>query len=150
MDERKKATKRVEDLENELAVSIGREIASSAGSSGVVLHKHRTDDAVNPGGFLNSVCSTFGSALEGSEQKPPFLLVLSSSPSAQSSTSTTVLVVFGSDDKQAKEVGEALKIKLNVKGGGKGTRWSGKFTGVWKDLREGVAVDEILQTFRSL
>ena len=67
-----------------------------------------------------------------------------SSPSAQTTTSTTVVLVFGSDDKLVKEVGEGLKAKLNVKGGGKGPRWSGKFTSVWKDAREGAVVESLL------
>ena len=37
-----------------------------------------------------------------------------------------------------------ITAKLGVKGGGKGVRWSGKWTGVWKDEKEGVAVQEVL------
>ena len=149
VDERRRATKRVEDLEAELAASVAAELAMEAkakmsasdGDAGpAVLRRHRTDDAANALGFLSAIATAFASQLgEGKS-----LLVLSSSPSAQTTTSTTVVLVFGSDDKLVKEVGEGLKAKLNVKGGGKGPRWSGKFTGVWKDAREGAVVESLL------
>lgn len=75
---------------------------------------------------------------------PPYIVVLSSSPSTQTATSTSTVLVFGSDEAKVKEVGDALKTKLNVKGGGKG-RWSGKFTGVWRE-KESRAVEEALGT----
>ncbi|KAH8106013.1 hypothetical protein BXZ70DRAFT_886899 [Cristinia sonorae] len=145
--DRKKATKRVEDLESELAISIGRDLAatySGAGST-TVLHKHRIDDASNPIAFLTAISFAFAEALPGSGTPPPYLLILSSSPSAQTTSSTTVIILFGSDEKNVKEVGNALRASLNIKGGGKGTRWSGKFTGVWKDTREGAVVDNVLK-----
>ena len=144
VDERKKASKRVEDLEAELAASIAAELASTAPreSGAIVLHKHRTDDSATALAFLSSITTAFSTRVK---EGVPFLLVLSSSPSAQTSTSTTVVLIFGSDDK-VKEVGDELKAKLNVKGGGKGSRWSGKFTGVWKDAKEGQAVESVLQS----
>ena len=145
VDERKKATKRVEDLEAELAAFIAAELASTAPreSGAIVLHKHRTDDSATALAFLSSITTAFSTRVK---EGVSFLLVLSSSPSAQTSTSTTVVLIFGSNDKKVKEVGDELKAKLNVKGGGKGSRWSGKFTGVWKDAKEGQAVESVLQS----
>ncbi|TFK83888.1 ThrRS/AlaRS common domain-containing protein [Polyporus arcularius HHB13444] len=147
VDERKKATKRVEDLEAELAASVATELAATApkGSEGIVLHKHRTDDNTNALGFLSSITTAFSAKVK---EGVPFLLVLSSSPSAQTGTSTTVVLIFGSDDKKVKVVGDEMKAKLNVKGGGKGSRWSGKFTGVWKETKEGEAVARILDSLQ--
>ncbi len=147
VDERKKATKRVEDLEAELAASVATELASTTPreSGGIVLHKHRTDDSTNALGFLSSITTAFSTKIK---EGVPFLLVLSSSPSAQTGTSTTVVLIFGSDDKKVKEVGDEMKAKLNVKGGGKGSRWSGKFTGVWKEAKEGQAVARILESLQ--
>lgn len=147
VDERKKASKRVEDLEAELAAAVAAELAAASaaeGQGGVVLYRHRTDDAVNALGFLSAISTAFVSKMVGREEAKPYLVVLSSAPSGQTATSTTVVLVFGSDDKKVKEAGDALKAKLNVKGGGKGPRWSGKFTGVWKEGREGAAVATIL------
>ncbi len=136
VDERKKATKRIEDLEAELAASVATELAATAPreSEGIVLHKHRTDDNTNALGFLSSITTAFSAKVK---EGVPFLLVLSSSPSAQTGTSTTVVLIFGSDDNKVKAVGDEMKAKLNVKGGGKGSRWSGKFIGVWKEAKEG-------------
>ncbi|KAI9069245.1 ThrRS/AlaRS common domain-containing protein [Trametes sanguinea] len=150
VDERKKATKRVEDLEAELAATIASELLANAPQEGggLVLHRHRTDDSATALAFLSAISTAFVSKVAEKEATTPYLVVLSSSPSAQSSTSTTVILVFGSDDKKVKEVGEELKAKLNVKGGGKGPRWSGKFTGVWKDAREGVTLANILESVK--
>ncbi|EJF62794.1 hypothetical protein DICSQDRAFT_103029 [Dichomitus squalens LYAD-421 SS1] len=160
VDERRKATKRVEDLEAELAASVAERLLSSVArkaegeneGGSLVLHEHRTDDSVNALAFLSAITQAFANKIgereKSGEKAPRFLLVLSSSPSAQTSASTTVVLIFGSDDKKAKEVGDELKGKLNVKGGGKGTRWSGKFTGVWKDGREGAVVASIIDSVR--
>ena len=138
VDERRRATKRVEDLEAELAASVASELVAPGVMKGrIVLHKHRTDDSANALGFLSAISTAFSARIGETEGALPFLIVLSSSPSAQASTSTSVVLVFGSDDKAVKAAGESLKAKLSVKGGGKGPRWSGKFTGVWKDSREG-------------
>ncbi|KAI9001384.1 alanyl-tRNA synthetase domain-containing protein [Trametes punicea] len=148
IDERKKATKRVEDLEAELAAAIAGELAASVPREGgeLVLHRHRTDDSTTALGFLSAISTAFMSKVAEKGATSPYLVVLSSAPSAQTSTSTTIVLVFGSDDKKVKEVGDGLKAKLTVKGGGKGPRWSGKFTGVWKEAREGTAVASILES----
>ena len=39
-----------------------------------------------------------------------------------------------------KEVGEALKLKLVIKGGGEGSRWSGKWVGAWRPAKVGEIV----------
>ncbi|CDO71386.1 hypothetical protein BN946_scf184908.g144 [Trametes cinnabarina] len=150
VEERKKATKRVEDLEAELAAAIASEIAACAPREGgeLVLRRHRTDDSATALAFLSAISTAFVSKHVESGSTSPYLVVLSSSPSAQTSASTTVVLVFGSGDQKVKDVGEALKAKLNVKGGGKGPRWSGKFTGVWKDGREGAALAAILESVK--
>lgn len=139
-DERRRAVKRVDDVELELAGYIARELLGAPGDTGIVVHRHRTDDSANPLGFLTAISTAFMADAAGR----PYTVVLASSPSMQTGASTTVVMVFGSDDKRVKEVGEALKAKLGVKGGGKGSRWSGKFTGVWKDTKEGSVVNEVL------
>ena len=143
VDDRRKATKRVEDVELELAGYVAREMLASA-SADTVLQRHRVDDSANPLAFLTAVSTAFVNEAAAREPAPAYLLVLSSSPSMQTGSSTTVVMVVGSDDKRVKEVGDALKVKLGVKGGGKGVRWSGKFTGVWKEAKEGAVVNEIL------
>lgn len=148
IDERKRAEKRVDDLESELAKYIARGVIEEMGqSSGSVFlkHVHRVDDSVNPLGFLSAVATAFTGAA-GADSR--YLLVLSSTPSAQSVTETSVLMILGSDEKQVKEAGGLLKEKLNVKGGGKGTRWSGKLTGVWRAGREDAVISDILQVVR--
>jgi len=137
--ERKRSEKRVEDLELQLAQFVAKELRAeivSSSSGTFVKHVHRADDTL---GFLNSVSSALA------EVTTPHVIVLSSSPTAQNATSTTILLVFGNDSGKVKEVGSALKNKLNAKGGGQG-KWSGKFTGVWLDHREGIAVDEVLSS----
>ena len=117
-----------------------------AGGGGSAVHRHRTDDTANPLGFLNAISMAFAKEVQAARQDgvPPYIVVLSSSPSTQTATSTSTVLVFGSDEAKVKEVGDALKTKLNVKGGGKG-RWSGKFTGVWRE-KESRAVEEALGT----
>lgn len=139
--ERKRNEKRVDDLEAQLAQFVAKDLQSemttttgSDSSKTFFKHVHRMDDTL---GLLNSICTALA------EVSSPHLLVLSSSPTAQSATSLTILLVFGSDTAKVKEVGNALKSKLNAKGGGQ-ARWSGKFTGVWLDHREGNIVDEVL------
>ncbi|KZT72524.1 ThrRS/AlaRS common domain-containing protein [Daedalea quercina L-15889] len=144
-EERKRAGKRVDDVEAELAGLLARDLVGAvvgAGGAGAVMHRHRTDDAANPLGFLNAISMAFAREVAARPDAPPYLVVLSSSPSAQTAASTSVVLVFGSDEARVKEAGDALKAKLNVKGGGKG-RWSGKFTGVWRE-KESRAVEEAL------
>ena len=47
-------------------------------------------------------------------------IVLPSSPSVQTAPTVGIVLVIGSNEGNVKEVGDALKSKLNVKGGGKG------------------------------
>ncbi|KAF9247254.1 hypothetical protein BU15DRAFT_70081 [Melanogaster broomeanus] len=144
VDERKRAEKRVEDLESELAKHIAKSLLEELGQASdrvFFKHIHRVDDSVNPLGFLSTVASAFAGVAPSESQ---YLLILSSTPSSQSATGTNVLLILGSDDKQVKAAGEQLKGKLGVKGGGKGTRWSGKFTGVWKEGREDAVVSNAL------
>ena len=146
VDDRKRATKRVEDLELELASAIAKTMltAFEGKSDPIVLYKHRTDDTANALGFLSSISTAFVNELSGRLESASYLIVLSSSPSAQTATSTTVVMVFGNDEKKVKEVGDTLRSKLNVKGGGKGPKWSGKFTGVWKPNKDGKLIEDAL------
>jgi len=150
IEERKRAVKRVDDLETELAVAVAKQMLGALyANSGVKfkIHNHRMDDTNNALGLLSSISTAFGGEIAAAPGTPvpPYLLVLSSSPSSQTPSSTSVVLVFGTDEKDVKAVGDLLKSKLGVKGGGKGTKWSGKFTGVWREAREGVEIDEILK-----
>ncbi|KAI0082457.1 alanyl-tRNA synthetase domain-containing protein [Panus rudis PR-1116 ss-1] len=143
IDDRSKATKRVDDIEAELAAYVAKDVVNSAAkreSGLLVTHRHRTDDSSNALAFLSAVSSVIQSEVKDSG----YLVVLSSSPSMQSVTGTTVVMVSGSSEQHVKLVGDALRGKLSVRGGGKGVKWSGKFTGVWQEHREGKIVDEIL------
>ncbi|KAH7887799.1 alanyl-tRNA synthetase domain-containing protein [Phlebopus sp. FC_14] len=146
VDERKKAEKRVDELESELAkhiaLGIREEMHRSPGDKMFTKHLRRVDDSINLLGFLSAIASSLAAVVPSDR---PYLLILSSTPSSQTIASTSVLLVFGSDEKQVKAAGEQLKVKLNIKGGGKGIRWSGKLTGVWKDGREDVMVSDILK-----
>lgn len=146
IEERRKAEKRVNDLEAELAELLSGQLVNLAEASDetrFVMHKHRNDDTL---GFLSAIAQGFTDQL--SENSKPYLLVLSSSPTSQTSSSTSIVVIFGSEEKVVKEVGDALKAKIGVKGGGKGNKWSGKFTGVWKDLKEGAGIKGVLQGYK--
>ena len=134
IDERKKAEKRVDDLEMELARFIADDLVTEMNQKDDIqlFRKHisRTDDTVNALGLLSAI--SFAVADIEASKKRPHVVLLSSTPSSQTPSSTTVVVVFGSDEKVVKEAGEGLKTRLGVKGGGKGIKWSGKFIGVWK------------------
>lgn len=145
IEDRKRATKRVDDLEAELAAAIAKEMIIPFQSGDIVLHRHRIDDSTNPLGFLSSISHTFNNELASRAEQPSHLVVLTSSPSAQTASSTTVVMIFSSDEKKVKEVGDVLKTKLGVKGGGKGMKWSGKFVGVWKQSKEGAIVQEAIK-----
>jgi len=148
IDERKKAEKRVGDLESELAKYIANGIAEEMGQTSgsvYVKHVHRVDDSGNPLGFLSAITTAFLVAARAESQ---YLLILSSTPSSQSATGTNVLLMSGSAEKHVKEAGVLLKERLNTKGGGKGTRWSGKLIGVWKAGREDAVISDILQVIR--
>ncbi|PFH46167.1 hypothetical protein AMATHDRAFT_156090 [Amanita thiersii Skay4041] len=143
IDERKRAEKRVADLETELAKTLADVLTNDIISApeGVLYkkHIHRVDNTSNPLSFLTAVSFATTNALPS----PPtsYLCVLSSSPLPQTSSSMTVLLLFGSDDKIVKVAGEALRTKLGVKGGGKGQKWSGKFTGVWRQQEDHLVED---------
>lgn len=147
VEDRKKAEKRVEDLEIELAKIITGdlvgEIKNSQGGQ-FKKHLHRTDDTGNALGFLSAISFALADASSNMSLGRPYLIILSSSPSAQTVTSTTIVVVLGADDKTVKAAGDALKAKLSIKGGGKGLKWSGKFIGVWK-AKEDSVIEDILK-----
>ncbi|KAF7968635.1 hypothetical protein HWV62_29809 [Athelia sp. TMB] len=150
IDERKRAEKRNEDLETELAPRIAGDILGALEedkSEGLFVSlKHRTDDAGNALAFLTAVSSSFINLLSASPSKSrPYLIVLSSSPSSQNSTSTHVVLIFGSNETAVKAAGEEIKAKLGVKGGGKGSRWSGKLIGLWKEGKNEAILQEVIE-----
>jgi misacylated tRNA(Ala) deacylase len=103
-------------------------------------HVHRND---GPPAFLTAISSEFTKLYAASEHASKrYLVVFTSSPTSQTATSTTLVVVFGSEVVRAKEVGEALKLKLGVKGRGKGPRRIGKQIGVWRLTKEGEMVSK--------
>lgn len=148
IDERKRAEKRLSDVEAELAKilagGLSKEMTQQVGGGMYKMHLHRTDDSSNVLGFLSAISFEFTNItpIDGK----PYLVVLTSSPSVQTASSTTVVLLFGNDDKRVKEAGEVLKSKLGVKGGGKGPKWSGKFMGQWKEVRECIVIEELLST----
>lgn len=150
VEERKRVEKRVEELESELARSVasslfqGFKTDAEDKSSVYKKHYHRTDNTPNPLPFLQAISMAF-TELANELPSKKFALVLTSSAAAQSSTSVSVVLITSSDEQEVKPIGDGLKAKLGVKGGGKGLRWSGKFVGVWKDSREGSLIREILR-----
>lgn len=150
VEERKKAEKRVTDIEQELAEHIAKgfvsQITNPESGNGLFKHHiHRTDDTGNTLGFLSAIAFSLGAILPLAEEvSRPYVIVLSSAPSTQTANSISTVLVLGSEDSKVKAVGEALKTKLSVKGGGKGPRWSGKYIGVWKENRENTGIEEIL------
>ncbi|KAF5363640.1 hypothetical protein D9756_000669 [Leucocoprinus leucothites] len=151
VDERRKADKRVGDVESELAGWIGRGLIDELirdtqdGAGLWKKHLHRTDDSSNPLGFLSSIAFAISDGTKDKSVTSPYLIILTSSPSAQVPNSQSTVLVIGSDDKKVKEAGDALKAKLGIKGGGKGPRWSGKLSGVWRDTKETAGVEETLK-----
>ncbi len=147
IEERRRAEKRLADVEIEIAKNIAHgmmlNMNTVAGDTRAIYieHIHRVDGTTNALSFLNAISLAF----VAEQPSSPYLFVLSSSPSVQISTSTSVILVFGSDEKKVKDVGEALKSGLGVKGGGRGARWSGKFTGVWKQGREDSTIEDMLR-----
>lgn len=135
LDERRRADKRVQDTESELAQLLAqglfKDLSASPENQDFKKHIHRTDDASNTLGFLSAISLAFDNLAKESARN--YLLVLSSSPSASSQTNNNVVVVLGSIGDQVKSTGEALKAELGAKGGGKPPRWSGKTIGVWKE-----------------
>ncbi|KAJ7507750.1 ThrRS/AlaRS common domain-containing protein [Mycena galericulata] len=148
VDDRKIITRRAEDLELELAKYIAADLSHEIeGANGIFKkHLHRTDDSGTALAFLTIVSSAFSEIVSKPGSQVPYLIILSSSPSAQIATNTNVLFVLGSDDQRVKAIGDALKTKLGVKGGGKGLKWSGKFVGIWKTGKEDVLIDDVLSS----
>ena len=148
VEERKRAEKRVTEAERELAEYIARDLVGQinreSGSGIFKRHIHRTDDTTNALAFLSLIAFALGAAISP-EKKPHYVVVLSSSPSTQTTSSVSTVLVIGSDDLEVKSVGDGLKARLGVKGGGKGPRWSGKFSGIWKEIRENEAIDGVLE-----
>lgn len=147
VEERKAAEKRVADLELQLASFIAKDLvngaAAQANEERFSTHIHRNDD---PLAFLSAIASEFAKLWDTSEHaSKQYLIALTSSPTPQTTASSTLVLVFGSEDARVKELGETLKLKLSVKGGGKGPRWSGKWTGVWKSAKEGELVDKAVR-----
>lgn len=146
LDERKKAEKRRDDVEAELARHLAdelvKELTHVAEGGLYKKHIHRADDSGNNLGFLTAISSAFTNSTFSNAN--PHLIVLTSSPSSQSASSITVVLLFGSDDKIVKETGEGLKLKLGVKGGGKGIKWSGKYVGVWREAKESAVLSDLL------
>ncbi|KAI9467093.1 ThrRS/AlaRS common domain-containing protein [Lactarius psammicola] len=143
VEESKRREKRVDDLERELAGVLGVQLAENmaqwraAGGEGEwVKFVSRTDDSPSAQPFLQAVTLTFAAHLSGQGGTAnQYILLLVSSPSSQTSQSTTIVMVFGSEDKRVKAVGEEW---------GKGARWSGKFVGVWLANREEKIVSSLL------
>ena len=148
IEERKRAEKRLEFVEVELASAIAKGLVTEAketlrdASAAFKRYLHRTDDSANVLGFLSAISSAFLATLSSDGQS--YLILLTSSPLVQTSSSTTVALLFGSDEKKVKEMGDALRRKLGMKGGGKGAKWSGKFIGTWKETVEGAVVGGLL------
>jgi misacylated tRNA(Ala) deacylase len=147
VDESKRREKRVEDLERELAGVLGRQLAeemaqwrATGGKGEWVRCVSRTDDSSSAQAFLLAVTVAFAAARPAEQVDAPhrYTFLLVSSPSSQASSSTTIVMLFGNEEKRVKVVGDELKKQFKtLKGGGKGTRWSGKFVGVWLADREG-------------
>ncbi|KAI0036735.1 ThrRS/AlaRS common domain-containing protein [Vararia minispora EC-137] len=143
VDENKRREKRIEDIERELAQTIGASLIeemlrwrTEGGEGEWTRYIGRVDDEAGAHGFLQAITFAFKDLLP--KDAPPYTLLLTSSPSSPTQTSTTVVMIFGSDDIRVKKVGEALKAQFKtLKGGGKGARWSGKATGVWLNERDG-------------
>ncbi|KAF5393568.1 hypothetical protein D9757_000068 [Collybiopsis confluens] len=148
VEERKKADKRVSELELELAKSISAGLVNESTDDKQLFKRyvHRTNDSSNPLGFLSSIASAFSEQM--ANFSTPYLLVLTSAPAVQTLSSSSIIMVVGSDDKLVKCAGDALKSQLEVKGGGNGLRWSGKRMGVWKEHKEGGLVDSILKAIQ--
>ncbi|KDQ64267.1 hypothetical protein JAAARDRAFT_27889 [Jaapia argillacea MUCL 33604] len=156
VEERRRATKRVGELKNELADLVAGGLVSEIGTKRegedglVVVRKHRIDDnASNPLFLLQSISTSVINSTSASNPTLKYLIVLSSTTSLQSANSMTTILVFGSEEGAVKGVGERLRARLGVKGGGKGIRWSGKFTGVWMEEREGNVLEEVVEEVRT-
>ncbi|TFK28783.1 alanyl-tRNA synthetase domain-containing protein [Coprinopsis marcescibilis] len=150
IDDRKKAEKRLGDLEIELAERIGQDIAQELAKSEeqqlFTDYLQRVEDSTNALGFLSAIATAVCTAVAANKlESRRFLVALSSTPSSQTVTSLTTVMLVGSENEDVKKAGDALKAKLGIKGGGKGSRWSGKYTGVWNRGKDGEIVEEVLR-----
>jgi misacylated tRNA(Ala) deacylase len=132
---RRKAFKRAEELEEEVAKFVVKDLldeqqrmsANDADKHRYTAFRHRQDSSSNPLGLLN----TIHSAWSASAASTHFLIILVSS-GLQTSSNSAVVLIFGSDEKEVKQLGDKLKAK-GIKGGGKPGKWSGK-TDNWKTI----------------
>jgi len=108
---------------------------------------HRRDDTSNALGFLSAVASALENELVGKDAR--YIYIFTSSPSTQTAKSMSTVLVLGHDPAMVKKAGDLVKAQLGVKGGGKGTRWSGKYFGVWNESKENVVVKDILASLLS-
>lgn len=155
-DDRRKAGKREEDLEKELSDMIAAnlvrdmEVMITTSSESQVWKKmiHRTDDTSAPLAFLNAIANRLSQTVDASAW--PYLIVFVSSTSSQRTTSLTTILIAGSDARHVKTLGDTLKVRFGskIKGGGTKGRWSGKFTGVWRN--EGKEGQEIRDGLRDI
>lgn len=131
-DDRKKAHKRAEELENEVAEFIVREWQHTKPdvTGRFSAFYHRRDSSSNPLTFLNAIEAAWNAS---ASLENPYLFILVSTGTQVSSNKATILV-FGSDEKDITRIGAQLKSK-DVKGGGKGRKWSGK-TDDWRGMGE--------------
>jgi len=147
-DGRRKGYKRAEELENEVAAFIVKDLqdeqvrVQGEGGRRFTAFRHRNDSSPNPLGLLTTIHSAWCSSTTAST---PFLVVLVSS-GVPSSSSNAVVLVFGSDENQVKEIGDKLKAK-GIKGGGKAGKWSGK-TENWKATGGDQWVKTLLETMK--
>ena len=153
VEESKRREKRVDDLEHELAGSLGRQLAeemaqwrAAGGEGGWARCLSRTDDSQTARAFLQAVTHAFAAFVpEQVDTACQFTLLLVSSPSSLTPSSTSVVMLFGADENRVKSVSDELKKQFKtLKGGGKGSRWSGKFVGVWLADREGKTASALL------
>jgi misacylated tRNA(Ala) deacylase len=76
--------------------------------------------------FLTTIASEFVKLYTASDYaSKQYPVVFIPSPTSHTATSTTLVLVFGSEDVRVKGVEETLKLKIGVKGGGKGPQWRG-------------------------
>lgn len=133
VEDRRRLDKRAEEIESELSKSVAnelkRETEAREASQNAMFTKyyHRTDDPASALSCLQAIASSFASSMASSSR---YIVVLTSSPSSQSVGSVTTVLLASPDEGLVKSVGDALKLKLGVKGGGRGTRWSGKWRGI--------------------
>ncbi|KAN0126766.1 ThrRS/AlaRS common domain containing protein [Russula decolorans] len=153
VEESKRREKRVDDLERELAGSLGRQLAEemaqwrAAGGEGEWARcLSRTDDSQTARALLQAVTLAFAAYVpKQADTTCQFTLLLVSSPSSQTPSSTSVIMLFGAEENRVKTVSDELKKQFKtLKGGGKGCRWSGKFVGVWLADRESKTASALL------